>query len=77
MEGFDKLRFKLTPLAAGQTMAAAIGANDRERLVFVQSSKPVLIGHEALNSWDCVALPPGEAANIKAMADTLVYVVEA
>lgn len=74
---FDKLTFTLAAVGASDRMEATTGAAAAERLVFVQSSKPVAIGGEWLNSWDCVALPPDGKAEIVALADTMVFIVAA
>ncbi len=73
---FETLRFSLSTLPEGETTAA--GDSQAERLVFVQSTKPVVIGDKIqLPSWDVLALKPGESANVAALADTLLYVVAA
>lgn len=72
---FDSLRFSLRLLADGDVVA--LGDAQSERLVFVQSEKPVVIGDTQLPSWDCVTLAPGEEATASALADALLYVVEA
>jgi hypothetical protein len=73
---FETLAFSLATLPNGKSVP--LGDTQAERLVFVQSAKPVLIGErEQLASWDVLALQPGEAATATALADTLLYVVAA
>ena len=73
---FESLTFSLTTLAEGKS--AGLGDAGTERLVFVQSAKPVVIGEKAqLASWDCLALEPGEDAKATALAEALLYVVAA
>lgn len=73
---FESLRFSLTTLAEGKS--ATLGDASTERLVFVQSAKPVVIGdRDQLHSWDCLALNPGETATASALANTLLYIVSA
>lgn len=73
---FESLGFTLSTLPAGKR--TNLGGASAERLVFVQSAKPVVIGEKAqLASWDCLALKPGEAATATALADALLYVVAA
>lgn len=73
---FESLGFSLSKLAEGKS--TTLGDAQTERLVFVQSAKPVVIGDtQQLASWDCLALKPGEAATATALADALLYVVAA
>jgi hypothetical protein len=73
---FETLTFSLRGLAAGDTSAA--GDASKERLVFVQSAKPLVIGGSTqLASWDVLALQPGEETTITALADALLYIVAA
>lgn len=71
---FESLSFKLSTLEEGKR--TTLGDARKERLVFVQSAKPVVIDDKTqLASWDCLALSPGEVAIGSALADALLYVV--
>lgn len=75
---FEKLQFTLAAVPAGKTITVTTPSGaELERLLFVQSNKPVGIAGASLHSWDCMTLDKGEAAELTPLAEALVLVVAA